>query len=584
MKRPWFSTLAGTAIVATLAGLARADVPAAMDRVPADAPIVFSMKNVGQFHSGITTLFKSLNLPMESMSGLDHIGRMLKTEGLNTDGSAAVAIMSLPDEDAEEDSEPPAVVIVPVKDYATFAKALGGKGDGVEQITVEDKPVFVKDLGGGFAAMGPKQDVVQGFSGKAGNGKAHETLMGPSGRAVAESNNAFVVANIQSLAPQIKKGFEGVKEQIDQASAMAGGDAAKQLETMDKLMEGYLRDATSATLGFNAGEAGVRFDAASQFKEGSEYASYFSSSGKAAALTAALPSQPFLFAATFDFSAPGVRKLLTQMVEPMKDAQGLGAINPLTMLEKVDGVAFSMGATPALMGGLFLNTSTYVKTSDPAGYIKSVKEAFTTLNGKTNEGVTFQTSFDSGATKVNDQPVDTWGLRMQIDPGNPAAQQMGQMQMMLFGPMGLSGYIAPASGGVVMTYSKNSDLMTKALQAAKAGDGLSSEPGVKLIAEHLPAGRTVEAYIGVKSILDTAVGFMGMMGAGAPDFQVPENVSPIGFGGTTTDGGMRITMFMPADVIKTIKDLGQSMNPGAGDEEGDPMDAPPKEKSGQPKF
>jgi len=587
MKRcPWMNTIAGAAMsmaALTLApAFALADVPPAMDRVPTDAAVVISMKNVGQFYSSINTVAKSLKLPMEAMDGLSKAGDMLKMEGLNGDGSAAVAIMSL-DENA---GEPPVVMVIPVKDFAVWSKALGGGGAGIQELTIEGEPAFAKDIGGGFAALSPNRGLVEGFAGKGGNSKAHESLMGPVGRAIAESNSSFIVANMQTLAPKIREGYQKAKEQMDDARAMmGGGGGANPLAAADEVMESFLRDATSGVIGFNASEAGIKFEFGSQFKEGSEFASYFGAKGSASSLISTLPTQPFLFSVAFDSSSPGLRTLMKKFVAQAEKADGgmMAGLNPLAMMEKFDGMAFSMGASPALMGGMFLNTTAYVKTSDPAGYVKSVKEIFTGLNGKSVEGVTYQTTFESGGGKVGGKAVDTWGMRMQIDPNNPAAQQLGQMQMMLFGPTGLSGYIAQTDGGVVMTYAKNSDLMTKALDAAKAKNGLNSDAGVKSVSDQFPAGRSFEAYIGVHSILETALGFAGMMGAAPPDFQLPDNLPPIGISGTTADGGVRMTAFMPTKVMLTIKSLAEQMGGGMGGG-GDEEMPPPGEKAGQPKF
>ena len=60
------------------------------------------------------------------------------------------------------------MLVLPVKDYAALAKKLGGKGDGLEEVKVDDKPMFVKDLGGGFAAIGSMADTGALLRGEAG--------------------------------------------------------------------------------------------------------------------------------------------------------------------------------------------------------------------------------------------------------------------------------------------------------------------------------------------------------------------------------------------------------------------------------
>jgi hypothetical protein len=581
-RRPWLYRTAGLALSLSLAPLALADVPAALDRVPSDTPVVITMKNMGQFYSSVKSLAQTLKLPEEAMGGLARGGDMLKTQGLNPDGPAAMAVLSVDEKETE-----PVVMVVPVKDYAAFAKALGGSGSGVDSVKINDENAFVKDLGGGFAAVSPSKANVEKFAGKEGSSKAFETLMGATGKAVAESSDAFMVANMEKVGPKLKEGLEQAKENMAMMAAMSGGQNQSFVDAMGAAMDGFVRDGQAGIIGLRINDGGVKMDFAAQFKEGSEYAGYFKSKGKASALIGALPNlkEGYLLAGAIDTSGPGIRQMFKNMMDRLrKDPEAskmMSGLNPLEQVEKTDGVAFCWGTSPALMGGVFLNTSSFIKTSDPAGYLKTLKEGLGNLNGKTVQGMGYQTSFESGGGKVGDKPVDVWTMKMTPDPNNPQAQQIAQAQMMMFGPTGLAGYASATDSGVVLTYAKNSDLMTAALAAAKGSNGLNGDTGVKSVSSSLPADRTLELYIGVKSILETVQGFMGMMGGGGGNMPVPAELPPVGIGGTGENGGARASLFVPMDVIKTIKAFADQAKGGAEDE----MDAPKKkDKTGQPKF
>jgi hypothetical protein len=408
--------------------------------------------------------------------------------------------------------------------------------------------------------------------------------MGATGKAVAEANDAFILTNTQTLGPKMKEGVDGFKQQLEMMAAMAGGGAnAAGFEMIGALMDGFVRDSSAGVMGFKADEAGVHLDLGAQFKEGSSFAGYFNSKGKASALTGTLPNQPFLVALAVDASSPGLKQIARNMLEvSRKDpeaAKMLSGLNPLESIDKIDGMSFCMGQTPALMGGLFLNTSLYCKTSDSAGYIKTMKDGFGSMNGKTFQGVTYQTGFESGGAKVGEMTVDTWTMKMSADPNSPEGAQMAPAMTMMFGPGGLGGYVAKTDGGVVVTYSKSADLMTKCLEAAKSGNGLTADAGVKAVSAQLPPDRAVEAYIGVKSILETAIGFMGMMGGAPSNFEVPADLPPVGIGLTGVGGGARMGVFVPTKVLSTIQALTKSVN--GGDEAPEPA---PKDKAGQPKF
>jgi len=582
MRRPCLSLVCGLAASVLMPWAALADVPAALDRAPADAPVLVSMRSVNGFVTNLEAFSK--NLPPNAMQGLTHVKDMLKTPGVNPDGSAAVALLSVDD---NAGGKAPAVAIIPVKDYAAFAKGFGGSGSGTEEIKIEGKTNYIKSLDGGFAALGENKDLVEKFAGKPGNGAAIEKMIGANGKSAAEGKDAVVIANLQSLAPKLKEGFAKAKDQMKAMAAMTGNakGAEGQAAMIEWIETGLTRDGQAGVLAFSLGESGVKLDMAGQFKEGSEWASFFTGKGKGGALTGSLPNDAFLFAMAVDTASPGLKKMFGQITDLQKKVGGadmFAGLNPMAMIEKVDGFSFFFGESPAPIGGLFLNTTAFVRTSDPAGYAKTVKEVMTKLNGQKQNGISFTTSYTEGAEKIGDASADAWTMKMQGDPNNPASQMIGQMQQMLFGPAGMQGFIVPSGNGVALTYAKNKDLAAKAIAAAKAGNGLTSDAGVKSVGAQLPADRTMEGYIGVKSIMTTVLGFMSMMGGGAADLKVPQDLPPVGFGGTTDQGGVRVAVYVPAQVISAIRDMGQAMK--GGGEEDEMEDGDKKEGAGQPKF
>jgi hypothetical protein len=591
--RPWMLGLAGAA-VSCVAPLAAAQVTPALDRVPGDAMVAITFKNVGKLHADVETLAKSLRLPANAMMGIGHIGDVLKTPGINAGGSAAVAIMAPAGAggDEEEGHGPPAVAVLPVSDYAGFVSGLGGKpGDGVTGAQFEGHDVFVKDLGGGFAALGDTQALVTSFAGKAGGGKAFETMMGTSGRAVAESADAYAVFNMPVLAPMIEMGVAGMMKNVQDTMAAMAPDKAPNFEAMQTVVGAFTRDAQGAVVGLGLDGAGLRLDFSTQFKEGSPSAAYFDGKANATKLLSMLPDQPYLLAVAMDTASPGLKKAFADMAEFSKKVRGdkanpFGGMNPLENAAKTDGVAFFWGTSPALMGGLFLNTTAYIKTSDPASFTGAMKTALTEMNGKTVEGITYQSKYETGA-KAGEKTADAWSMRMQPDPTNPQAQQIGQAQMMMFGPSGLGGYVAPAKDGVVVTYSKNSELLGKALDAANSGGGggIAADADVKDVASHLPQGGSVAAFIGIRSILETLLNFAPVAGMDTSGVKLPEKLAPIGAGVVTDRGGMRSTVFVPTAVLQTFKSLGEALTGGGGEEEGgENENGKSDEKTGQPKF
>lgn len=575
-------------VLMPLAAWAQSAVPAALDRVPAEAPLMISMRNVGSFVTNVEAFTKKLPKMgrNDPMAGIKELRDVLALPGVNSEGSAAIAIMSVGDEEKGEDHS---VAIVPVKDYAAFAKALGGTGSGTEEVKYSGEKFSIKSLEGGFAALGKNKALVEKFAGKAGNGAAIDKMLGANGKAASEGKDAVIIANLPALAPNIKKGMEGARQQMKEMAAMGGqaADAAKGNIAMMEWMEtGLTRDGQAGVMGVNLGEKGITLDLAGQFKEGSEWGTYFTGKAKGGALAGLLPNDAYLFAFVIDSSSAGLKKLVGKMGAMQKEMGGAGMfgdMNPTAMFEKADAVGFFMGESPAPIGGLLLNTGMVVRSSDAAGIMKDQVALMKAANGKSQGGITMATTIKEGSDKVGELAVTEWGMKMQADPNNPAGAQIAQIQAMIFGPQGMGGYMAAGDGSMVMTYSKNKDLVGKLAASAKSGAGLSSEAGVKMVGAELPKDRSMEGYIGIKSILNTAQGFMGMMGGG--NFVVPESIPPVGFGGTTDNAGVRAAMYVPMDVIKAFADLGKSMGGGGGEE---PMDEEKgheeKDGAGQPKF
>lgn len=569
--RPRVLTMAVAALTA-LAGSVFAQVPSALDRIPSDAAVAISIKDVGKLRAGIEGLAKALGVPAADMEGFMKIDQVLKMQGADANGSAAVGIMSL------DGDEPEAVAVIPVRDYAAFVKNFGGTGTGLEEIKLDNHPVFIKSLDGGFAAAGPDKGLVEKFGGKAGNGKAMEGMIGASGRAISSKSDIVIIANVSKLGDKIKESMQGFKDGLGMAMMMAGGDV--DLGFFDTFGETMARDASAGIVGANISEDGLTLDFATQFKEGTEYAGYFSSRGKASSLLAALPNQPMLFSMAIDVSSPGMRSMMKNLQSFAKKLQPGGGqgdnpgMFPADWSENAEGLAFQIGNSPSPLGSLLVNTVAFIKTSNPDKVSKAMKDGLTAMNGKTVQGLTYTTAYQENV-KVGELTADGWSMKMSADPEDPVALQANQMNSMLFGPNGLSGYSYKTEGGVIMTYAKNQDLLNKTVASLKGGENLIADPEIKKIAAALPAERTFEGYLGVQSLMETIMGVVGMMGM-APNVNIPENIPPVGMGATTDGGALRFTVVIPTKVITSVKSVVEAMNPDGGKDE--------KPDAGQLKF
>lgn len=599
-------------LVAIAAWTARADVPDVLDRVPAETPVVIAVGNLEGTVKRVEAMSKSLGKAGENMAaGLWQINSMLNMPGVNKTGSLAVTV-SFPEkgeakhgdgakrDDAmggdeggmEESAEPTVIVIFPVSDYELFVKTF--KGDPAASITrieLDGKDSWVRNLGGGYAAMGEmkelvKQALTDQLLGKGGRKGENVARMGKVGNKIADSTDIIIVANMSKLGSVMKEAEQKMKENPAMAmAAMQGGGGA--VEAMQGAMHKFARDAQTGILGLGLGERGMTLDFGAQFKEGTDGAKMFQSGGSSGSLMAKLPGGDFLFAGAADLSSPQVKQLVKDLAAKSAKAAG-GEADPTSMManlarsiDNMDGQAVYMGATD-LGNGLMSKTVMYAKSKDPAASLAAGKEANTKLNGAESNGIKFETTYQSGAKEIAGVKVDKWTNKMETDPNSPMAMQVEMMKSFMYGSEGkLSGYAAATEGGVITTMSENSELLKAALEASKGGKSLATDPVFSASQSMLLGDRVFEGYIGTKSLMETVGGFMAMYGG--PELPAPDKVSPIAFGMVGDGGGMGFRLAMPMDVIQTIATTAEKMK-GAMEDAAEPEEKPAKKKEGGRRF
>ena len=578
-------------LIAGLSPLAMAELPGVLDRVPANAPLVMTLRNAEQATERFTKFIESMGVPMLGADGgpVAQVKELLGSAGLDSKGSIAIAIVPGADGkvvlDSDAETEPTAVMLVPVSDYAAFVTAMGGtKTEGVAAVNLGDMPAYAKDLGGGYAALTTVDGLLNAFDGKPGNAASHARAMGVNGDAISDASDMLFIANIPLLQEQIKEMSGEMKAQAEQMAAMAGeqGDQLKQsVQIAGVVFDTFARDASVGVIGLGFGEKGVSIDIGAQFKEGSELAGMFSTTGNTAGLLGKVPNIPFYFAGAVDTTSPALRSIMKNLAKMQEAAAApeeraamqAGMSSWMANADSMDGYAAVMGASPAAMmgGGLLVNTVTFTASKDSAKMVAATAEALQKMNGVKSGPMTTTTSYKSAAAEVNGVKVDTWTSSMEFDPNDPMAAQAQMMQGMIFGQGGLTGMSAAVEGGMVGIFSQNTPLMTNALDAAISGKNtMGSDAIIKEVASNLPAGRTAEVFIGVKPLMEAIIGAAAMFG-GTPEIKVPAQLSPIAIGASTSGGGVDLRIFVPSDVIKGVADVAQQFNAGMEDDMDDDM-------------
>lgn len=602
---------------AAVAGVALADVPAALDRVPEGFEGVIAIPSIEKFE---TTMVDSLKqLPMEggTIEVQENLSRLTGTPGVNKKGSIAIFRMPMDaaakaaakakqaaeDKAAEgeevdfftkmeadraksREAAERVLALVPVSDYKAFVEGLKGNpvdavaeihfdtpeadapadADGAEEPDMDeafdDAPMdkaFVRSIGNGYALIGASKDIVTNFKPVEGKLKAHSEFLGATGRAIADQSLVLIIGNIAEMKDEITREFKDLEEnpQVAMATAGAGEQAKKGLQTVEMVASNFARDARVGIIGMGIDEKGLWIDLASQFKEGSELAGFFQDKGDTQPLLEKLPSQTFVALLAMDTAGSGMKKLLSEMTKSGGE-EAAAMMSSFAAADKMDGFGWMMGASPAGLMGLFSSTSSFTMVKDPQAYLGEVKKSYEAMNGKKISGMTYKTAYTAGASTIEGVKVDNYTVTQTPDPNDPDAQQAMMLQGMMGGGGPTTGMYAPVEGGVVATYSKNNLLMKEAITTAGSNKGVATTDEVKMLQAYLPADRTMEGYIGVKPVMEMALGAMMMFGM-EMEVTLPEKITPIAFGATTNDGAFRARVFVPHDVMTAFAEIGKSM-------------------------
>ncbi len=578
--------------------------PPVLDRVPGNAVGVVVVPSIARFHKNADAFAKAVETPMP----IPEIEEMMESMGVPENkafdphkAAAAVAFVppkaGAPAAVGEEEAEPGDMVvyILPVSSYAEFLAGYEikpGAAGGIDSGAVNGETKFFKDVGGGFVAMTSTKEPLERAQWNDADAAKRRALIGKTGDAVVDSSDLSWIVFTQEakqFLPELEKAME------EQMANNPGGEAIGQIKDspIGKFLTGpVMEDSTANVTGFRFDAQGLSVDNAVAFKEGSETAKKISGvTGSSRQLFSKLPAQPYLMAMAADLSSPGARRLVDEVIamggEQMRT--GIGGFLAGT-LKNSDGAAVVIGMpNGGLMTGLFTSTIAYVKTSNADAFVKSMQAGLKEIDGKAMNGLALETSYTADGGDVEGTKVDTWGIK--IKPDENSDEDPGQMAMaipMIFGQTGgPAGYVARTNGGLYQTLGRNQSLMSSAVKVGNGGENFVADKVIAKVSEQMPKNTIAEMYIGVKSILESAIPLMGMMGVNI-DAEIPPSLPPVGLGIAGGDQAVHFGMYVPAQTLKTVVAIVMEAQAAqmAGEEEepapGKKNDA--KKGAGQPRF
>ena len=543
--------------------------PPVLDRVPGNALAVFTTPSFSKFHKDAGSFTTAIQAPLP-VPDVDQLLLQMGVEdgkGVNKDGSAAMVFLPPGaqaddgEDAAEPDPEEMVVLLIPTTGYAQFMENFGVKPAGagaIDTAEINGEPAFFKDLGDGFLAMAPRKETIERADWKAGNAPAHNAALGETAQSLIDASDLSLIIFTQrakEYMPQLEAAID------DQMADNPGGDMIGGLKDspLGQLLSGaMMNDSTASVMSLRLDAQGILLDSVLAFKEGSDSAKMVGDlTGSTSQLLSKLPAQPYFFAMAMDLSAPAARRFVNDVVTQAgeDDPNGFPALLA-NCAKNADGGAMVVGMPPGgLMAGLFTSTISYVKTSNPDAYLKGMEQTLQKLNGESANGLTLSTNFAGESSEIEGTKVGTWGIKLDIDENSP--DDPGQLAMalpMIFGQSGgPAGYLAKIDGGLIQTFGRNQSLVSSALKVNGA-NSFASDKLLAKVAEQLPKNRVGELYIGVKSLLESALPLAAMANMDI-DVEIPPSLPPIGAGLSGGNGGVHLGIYVPAPTVKTIVEV-----------------------------
>ena len=561
----------GCCVVVSGVASGAAPMPGAMRMVPEGTDLMVVTPDLGELLRDMD----ALNAAFGEQSSMDitlATSLVRGMPGIDRGGSAAIALEF---GGGGFETEPEMIAIVPVSDFDALRQGREAV-DGVVELNMGGTAVFLRSIGGGYAALGRDAGSLRSFEpGSRADGALTE-MLGATGVRVAEQNDAFMVLDMDAVRPMLEAGFGQLEAQADMAELMAGPEAARGLDAMISVYKSAVRDGRVVLHGMNfERQTGLSMDFAVGFTDGSETALKLNNPGNADAHMRRVPATGFFTAWAYDFSGEGFREMLTEagaFIEGM-DAAGVGGgIDFGGMLKAYNGGAFVMGSTDAMMmNGLFSKTVYYGATDEPGESIGMFREMYKGMDGSEQQGVSVTASVSDDPETVDGVSAYTHTMRMEMDPAMAGGGPMGgpsptMMMQMMYGPnLGPSGYLAPVDGGVVMTMSRDAAMLKRSVNAARGIGTLKEDPGIAAASALLPENRVLEGYIGTEHVLN-AVGPMLMMFGVVPEFEPVGAMTPVAMGATADGGAVMLRAVVPVKTITTVMEMvPENMGmPGAG--------------------
>jgi hypothetical protein len=594
-------------VMMLLAPLASAQV---MQQVPSDALIVIKfnkLKSVSDKAGALATKFGLAEWQPDFANPLAWFKKEGKIQnGLDDAGDAAVVITKFAEDGKGKKGDEEMFILLPVTDYKAFlANFADAKQDGefsVIKFGTNQDDSFVAQRGK-YAAIGTSKDVlakkpdgltVQGLSAKEmdtkdivvyGNMKVARAQILPKiaeGRAkfLKDFEKGYQRGMAGGAQPQRPAGASGGRPQPPAtANAAANANAQKLMPVVRAFLnrlidsaEEFVKDADAATYGITLDDGGIGTTAMVEFNPqsyaGQQVAQWKNTEDS---LVKGLPASTYLLFGGSVIDTKAMQKLISDFTAPIEkevaavgpEAQPVG--NYIQALKKMVGAttgqAWGWVQPKGALGQEAIFQIVSINKGDAQTLVQSQQDmlnsqqAFMDLFTPPAARASVKVNFTPNAKTIDGVTLNQFVTQFTPPQGRQTPQQMQMQQMMawMYGPGGMNGYVgAIGNDKMIGGVGVNDEVLKQLVAAAKADDdSLSKNSAVMSVKSKLPKQRMAEMYFAVDQFAVTVANYAKMFGMPV-NFQMPQNLPPVGLTIATEGSAVRGDCYIPAKLVQSL--------------------------------
>lgn len=535
--------------------LVTADTNTFLQQISSDSHAVIIVSNWQSFGAKVGRVAQQLGvgdmIPPDGLTPLLEMQSGLKLTQLDPQGTGGIVLPKL---SADQD-EPPAVVVIPVKDYAQFlTDNKGGMQDGQATITSQkNKVMFIKQAGS-YACMSENAELLAAVG-----TPAKPLVLSADQKKLLGETDLFVHVNLPGVAPVL----QAIAQK--QLGAVEGGDV------LVGMLNSLSKEGESLDLGGLIADDGFEVRGLLTAKADSETAKAFSAmKGGNAVSVRNVPIDGYLFAfgiqdvmGLANIDPQGTDSLTKLLGEALGDAEGAALMkqHAQNLMKLATNASAVLSATMAEGGrpSLPISIAKVVEVSDSAkalaevrGYLKqfarmlNVKvKAMAPQNPDANEEAALPPAavYTEGAGEIGGVKVDTLTLNFGALGADGAA--VAAVVQMATGEQMLTIRVGVQDNLLIATLGGGQQTFTRTLTAIKNKESLAADAGVKKVAGHLIPQRNVEIFVAADRLAELAGGIAAMF-AGRPLPAFPKVNEPIavsiGFANQSAEGRIYVPM------------------------------------------